>query len=412
MGSAAAMAGALEEMDRGGGSRPVSLDKLDLRYAPLRQTVNEIAGLRAELAVMRNTLARHKSKIERLTRGAAAVDEQPEQLKTNGASRWPTPLVVVVATVNGQLHGRDLLWGTNTSNRTVLLYQRIDPEAAHYSPNLAYEAGVHIQFIADFYDDLPNQTVFVQEGIEHHNRELDRWLGCLRPEADYTPLYARREVQHGHELWHKCCRADALVEQCWRDTLDLFRLGHLVPSRERFHVGYYGGSLFMASRAQIRRNPRSAYQALHKMAAGGDGRCHVGELDWARLNATRRAGTLTVDSPGLSKHTIAGAWEFLQHAIIGALVRDDELSITRGEGLYAPFYFNFCSAFQPNCPGSPCDEWRVSPIGRGKLARMTPERRAALVGFDARSASTQPARRRDARRSKHAAGSRKSAEAA
>ena len=95
--------------------------------------------------------------------------------------------MLVAATVSGKLKGGDLAWGRNTSNATVVLYQRVDPSAPHYSPNLAYEAGVHIQFIAEYYDDLPNQTVFLQEGITHHNAHFVPWLKCLRPEAHYTP---------------------------------------------------------------------------------------------------------------------------------------------------------------------------------------------------------------------------------
>ena len=56
-----------------------------------------------------------------------------------------------------------------------------------------------------------------------------------------------------------------------------------VPPR----VAYYQGSYFMASRAQLWRHPRSTYARAHALFAGGDGRCHAGELDWARLSTIR-----------------------------------------------------------------------------------------------------------------------------
>ena len=79
------------------------------------------------------------------------------------------------------------------------------------------------------------------------------------------------------------------------------------------------------------------------MVAGGDGKCHAGELDWESLNATRQPNTILRDDPAHGKHTF-GAWEMLQHIIIGNM------------GLRAPFRTNYCESFAPqaNCPHSPC----------------------------------------------------------
>ena len=296
----------------------------DLRYAPLRQTVNELAALRTELAVMRSTLARHSQQIramKKIGRGEEARAGGAGASSTSGVSIWKTHLVLVAATVHGKLRETDQTWGHNNSQYTVVTYQRVDPDGVNYSPNLAYEAGVHIQFISEHYDDLPNQTIFLQEGVVNHNPYFEKWLSCVRPDADYAPFVVNREVMRGLDLWHKCCSADALVEQCWRDVLKLFSLSHLLPPRQRPTVGYYSGSLFLASRAQLRRHPRSAYERMHSIAAGGDGRCHVGALDWPSLNATRRPGTLEVDSPGLSKHTIAGAVSAVAFAYASYCIR-------------------------------------------------------------------------------------------
>ena len=83
------------------------------------------------------------------------------------------------------------------------------------------------------------------------------------------------------------------------------------------------------------------------MAAGGDGRCHRGPLQWERLNWRRPpngSSEYTLDAPGMSKHTIAGAWEHLHHVLIGALYRPDAKSIAGGTSLYAPYAFDFCTA--------------------------------------------------------------------
>ena len=50
--------------------------------------------------------------------------------------------------------------------------------------------------------------------------------------------------------------------------------------------------------------------------------------------------------------------------LIGNLIRPKPEDIQRGEGLWAPFSFNFCDSFKAQCPLSPCDVYRRSPIGR------------------------------------------------
>ena len=37
---------------------------------------------------------------------------------------------------------------------------------------------MHVQFILEFYHDLPNQTLFLQEGPAAHNPQWRAWLPC------------------------------------------------------------------------------------------------------------------------------------------------------------------------------------------------------------------------------------------
>lgn len=127
----------------------------------------------------------------------------------------------------------------------------------------------------------------------------------------------------------------------------------------RPNVGFYAASMFVASATQIRRHPLAAYVAMHAKAAGGDGRCHHGTLEWHRLHwkPSNGSGEHLLDSPGMSKHTIAGTWEHLHHVLVGGLYRGDEKSIRNGESLYAPYAFDFCTAFYEDCPLSPCNTY-------------------------------------------------------
>ena len=52
--------------------------------------------------------------------------------------------------------GFNVSWAVNTSRTTVLLYQRLYQNRPHYVKNVAYEAGVHIDFILRHYDNLPH----------------------------------------------------------------------------------------------------------------------------------------------------------------------------------------------------------------------------------------------------------------
>ena len=144
-------------------------------YAPLHQTVDELSALRGEVAVLRATVAKQSTQIQQLAQQFGGhhtkqnTKSMPQQ-SVSEVSAWRTNLVLVVATVKGRLSPRALhTWARNTSSSTTIVYQRLDPSSPNYSPNIAFEAGVHIQFIFDYYDNLPNQTAFLQDHPDRHN---------------------------------------------------------------------------------------------------------------------------------------------------------------------------------------------------------------------------------------------------
>ena len=69
---------------------------------------------------------------------------------------------------------------------------------------------------------------------------------------------------------------------------------------------------------------------------------------------------------------ILGAW-FAIGGPLPALSSDirrldaKQADIAKSEGLFAPYSFNFCSAFREDCPHSPCDQyrkWQLKAFGR------------------------------------------------
>ena len=188
---------------------------------------------------------------------------------------------------------------------------------------------------------------------------------------------------------------EAIVEQCWRNFLDVFDKARLLPPRQPPTVGYYQGAFFLASASRLREYPRATYARAHALAAGGDGRCHRGELDWPRLSFERGAYSGAVlDSPRLSKHTAAGAWEHLEHVLVGAM------------GLRAPFYFDWCTHFDysGDCPGSPCHKKRkpklLNATTRALLKPLVPRGHAARRGRPTAAAAATAAMRATANRTR------------
>uniref|UniRef100_A0A7S3ASZ9 Uncharacterized protein n=1 Tax=Haptolina ericina TaxID=156174 RepID=A0A7S3ASZ9_9EUKA len=328
------------------------------QWAERRSTEHSIFALREELSTLRQQV----EQLSLIVHGRTAPKASPLRVLDGRVhqTQWTTPVVLVVTTLNGTVADKHPSW-QNTSQATVLIFQRLRPDAPNYVVNLAYEAGVHIKFLVDNYDDLPNVTVFLQADARRHNRKVFEWLHCLRTNATqpaYAPLMDRRWIRRDMRVWDDCCDGAAVVEQCWRDVLAVVGLGGLLPDGQRPSVGYYPGASFVATAAQLRRHSRGTYTWLHSMAAGSDGRCHVGPLEWSKLNATRRNGSLELDTVGMHQHTFPGAWEHLVHVIIGGQYRDKQQDVRRGEGLWAPYAHDFCGAFRDGCDGSPCDVYR------------------------------------------------------
>ena len=268
-----------------------------------------------------------------------------------GSVVWRTRLVGVVASFDGKTPKMSAA----PERITLVVYQRVDPSRPHYSPNYGFEGGVFIQFVLTYYDCLPNQTLFLQEGMRSHNKYWLEWAHCLLPEAPWAPLTdVRLQIRGTNGQTLDVTHAyDALTEQCWRNLLAVFNRSHLMQPGRKQYVAYFGGSLAAVSRSQFRRHPRSAFEAAHRMLAGGDGRCVLDELQWGQLAARRTRASLPYDAPlSGGKHTSAAAFEALHAVLFGEL------------GLQDAYLFDFCTTFRHKraCPRSPCPDVQIDVI--------------------------------------------------
>ena len=170
-------------------------------------------------------------------------------------SQWSTPVVVVPA--HYREWGRSPPWAKKLPPwASTYIYQRTKKGAPRYSPNYGYEAGVHLQFISEHYDDLPELVVFTQAKPTQHNPLFFDTLKCLNSRTNYTSLNWNYQTR-GTTYWRKFA-LQGVVEQCWRDVLDAF--GVRLPSKVEPVASFYCCAQMAASRDMIRRHPRSAYE--------------------------------------------------------------------------------------------------------------------------------------------------------
>ena len=219
-------------------------------------------------------------------------------------SQWSTPVVVVPA--HYREWGRSPPWATKLPPwASTYIYQRTKKGAPRYSPNYGYEAGVHLQFISEHYDDLPELVVFTQAKPMQHNPLFFDTLKCLNSHTNYTSLNWNYQTR-GTTYWRKFA-LQGVVEQCWRDLLDAF--GVRLPSKVEPVASFYCCAQMAASRDMIRRHPRSAYEVRD--------RCPPRERDAIAATARRLDGarvTPSLSTPSTRHDNFLVRAESLRHA--------------------------------------------------------------------------------------------------
>ena len=68
-------------------------------------------------------------------------------------------------------YAEDLTWIADMPF-PVTVYDHMDEDSPHYVPNQAAESSCYVKYIIDRYDTLPNVSVFMQAGGQHHNWQV------------------------------------------------------------------------------------------------------------------------------------------------------------------------------------------------------------------------------------------------
>jgi len=234
--------------------------------------------------------------------GAAAARLTP-RIAVPFTSKWPTPLVIVVASVSGKVS-----WVEKDDaqiaklNASIVVYQRLNSSAHSFSPNRGFEAGVYLNFIVDHYSHLPEHTAFVQSNPFPHSPSWLPYLRCRRPDvgfASLVPRWIERDLGKDRLGGH-----GAVAEQCYRNLLDDFGASDLLPPRQEPVISGSCCAMFVASRAQLLKRPHSAYLRAHGRFAGGNGLCHKGPLHDDQLSTTASCETAMVEANRCCKEAL------------------------------------------------------------------------------------------------------------
>ena len=98
---------------------------------------------------------------------------------------WPPNTPVLVPAMHNEINEVLPRW---LLRWPAFLYQPKSPRLPRYCPNHGFEGGVYLQFILDFYHNLPHTTVFLQGMPQNHNEEWEEWLTCLRPTVTFASM--------------------------------------------------------------------------------------------------------------------------------------------------------------------------------------------------------------------------------
>jgi len=108
-------------------------------------------------------------------------------------------------------------------NYTVIVYQKRDPSQPHYlAKNRGCENGIIYKYIVDYYDNLPDVTIFTHADPGHHGTYnwLEGYAGCVSPNATFMSINLKKKICRSswNGYWAKY---GIWLEQCMRDVLKI-----------------------------------------------------------------------------------------------------------------------------------------------------------------------------------------------
>lgn len=113
------------------------------------------------------------------------------------------------------------MWVVRLLNSTVIspfLYQRTRPDAPRFSLNIGQDGGVFIQFVRDYYHNLPNVTILLHATNDGPHMLANMY--SLRREVDYVNLNLGAWLNRDTNVWAGAPYS-GWVQECWWGMLQL-----------------------------------------------------------------------------------------------------------------------------------------------------------------------------------------------
>ncbi|CAF3110910.1 unnamed protein product [Rotaria sp. Silwood2] len=155
-------------------------------------------------------------------------------------SKWPINKLVIVPAIWKEIHWSNRsswpLWlrvGLNMTGHSsmpyhVHLYQRIDPKSRppynwSFCRNVHEEAGVYLQFIYDYYYDLPEKILFIHGNPFAHSTHPIEAALCICDDVHYTSVISQWIKDRSWSMWRRDSTTNvSLMYQCASRILQLF----------------------------------------------------------------------------------------------------------------------------------------------------------------------------------------------
>eukprot|EP01004_Peranema_trichophorum_P007399 NODE_6175_length_916_cov_44.581337_g5584_i0.p1 GENE.NODE_6175_length_916_cov_44.581337_g5584_i0~~NODE_6175_length_916_cov_44.581337_g5584_i0.p1 ORF type:complete len:251 (-),score=18.58 NODE_6175_length_916_cov_44.581337_g5584_i0:90-842(-) len=186
-----------------------------------------------------------------------------DSLKAVQCLKWNTSKVAMIANHYTSIKNSGLSETEWTKNRDLILfqYQTISPNASYYAKgsHSSLENAFYLRFIVDYYECLPDFTIFLHADTILHNPLWLHWIDCLRSNVTFAPLtpFTRKTSNiKTHEGRRKG------VEELW----DIF--GKQYP--EDKVINYYISEQWVISRDTLKKYPKSAYMAALVRSNSGE----------------------------------------------------------------------------------------------------------------------------------------------
>jgi hypothetical protein len=287
--------------------------------------------------------------------------EPADVSSTNSSSRkskWPRNTLVVVPAIWKEISWADRsrwpawlrdglgLSGTNPRSYLIHLYQRMDPNSTYpydwpYSINVHEETGIYLQFIHDYYHDLPDKMLFIHgKPSVHTSHNPIQSAQCIRDDVHFASVnddrefirkrpwtYWPRDPDDNVGIMYKCAKR-ILTIVGYDAELQLNPTN--IASKDENFISAFCCAQFYVTKERIHRYTYEQWLSLYR----------------ARLEpfcTTPREN----ERLGKGIQWFGGTFEHIWHVILGLYPVD-------APSLQANTTTDRCQWFRPSCKGSPC----------------------------------------------------------